>query len=90
LSSLQPVVTVNGVPHDANWGVPLTVEVPDDPVEILVEHELLGGGFPWCQRGAGRGSAGETLEYRAPWWPMTRRKMKHRDPREAGAKSSAE
>jgi hypothetical protein len=87
LSALDPLVTANGVPHDAKWGVPLTVEVPGDSVEILVEHDLLGGAFDWCQRGVGRGSAGDTLEYRAPWWPMTRRKIKQRDTRESDATS---
>ena len=87
MSSLDPVVTANGVPHDAKWGVPLTVEVLGDSVAILVEHQLIGGAFPWCQRGVGRGSAGDMLEYRAPWWPVTRRRIKPRESHESIAAS---
>ncbi len=75
MSSSEPVVTVGYQATKGSWGTSMAVSVPPDGGTVEIDH-LLHGGFGWNQRVIAQVQPGDSLQYRASWFPRPRRHLR--------------
>jgi hypothetical protein len=74
LSTSDAIVTVAGIEYDARWDETTAIPVPPDGANIRMEY-LMSSRTTWNQKVTGELKPGDSVTFRASWWPWFTRPL---------------